>query len=182
MSSLWTFTSRRSQVYQFLGCYWLSSVAHFKYHELVSFVPVRLTCRVNKWISCHRPCLCQPSVHPPPLPPPPNYLSTVFDVSCNHCITQEKLQRMAIHFFLGGGGGRGRRQDWHFQNAFTCLEQAVNVLFPPCSHRIFNSHDSFDWLTNSPRYRTNHIAQITSTHIVRRNEINLLLRDYVITF
>ena len=128
--------------------------------------------------------LFMPTFSPPP--PPSPHPQITWALSLMSLVTTASHRRNCKEwlfiFFLGGGGGRGRRQDWHFQNAFTCLEQAVNVLFPPCSHRIFNSHDSFDWLTNSPRYRTNHIAQITSTHIVRRNEINLLLRDYVITF
>ena len=137
------------------------------------------------WISCHRPCLCRPSIHPPPPHPQIAWALSLMSLVTTASPGRNCKEWLFIFFWGGGGGrggGRGRRQDWHFQNAITCLGQVVNVLFPPCSHHIFNSHDSFDWLTNSLRYRTNHIAQITSTHIVRRNEINLLLRDYVITF
>ena len=89
------------------------------------------------WISCHRPCLCHPSI-----PPTQNCLSTVFNVSCNHCTTREKLQRMAMYFFSGGGGvGEGEKARLAFPECYYLTGASGHCVIPT----LQSSHLQFSW-------------------------------------
>ena len=108
------------------------------------------------WISCHRPCLCHPSIHPPPPPPlPPLRPKIAWALSLMSLVTTAPPGRnckewLCIFFRGGGGGGEGK----------TGISRMLLLDWGKWS--LCYSHTaviaSSILMTNSPRYRTNQIA------------------------